>query len=54
MKDGEFEIFIRSDQDPIEGPIQQVVQVPQQAFVQAPAAAPIAAPAPAEFVSSRL
>ena len=48
MKDGEFEIFIRSDQDPIEGPIQQVVQVPQQAFVQAPAAAPIAAPAPAE------
>jgi len=48
MKDGEFEIFIRSDQDPIEGPIQQVVQVPQPAFVQAPAAAPIAAPAPAE------
>ncbi len=50
MKDGEFEIFIRSDQDPIEGPIQQVVhQVPQPAFMQAPAAvAPVAAaPAPA-------
>ncbi|MFK8055444.1 MAG: acetyl-CoA carboxylase biotin carboxyl carrier protein [Saprospiraceae bacterium] len=49
MKDGDFEIFIRSDQDPIEGPIQQVVQMPSQAFVQAPAAAaaPAAAVAPA-------
>ena len=56
MKDGDFEIFIRSDQDPIEGPIQQVVQVPQP-YMQAPAAmapavaAPVtaaaAAPAPA-------
>jgi acetyl-CoA carboxylase biotin carboxyl carrier protein len=46
MKDGDFEIFIRSDQDPIEGPIQQVVQMPQPAFMQAPAAMP-AAPAAA-------
>jgi len=50
MKDGDFEISIRSDQDPIEGPIQQVVQMPQQAYVQ-PAAAPapaVAAPAAAK------
>jgi len=47
MKDGEFEISIRSDQDPIEGPIQQVVQVPQAAYVQAPAVPAPAAPAPA-------
>lgn len=45
MKDGDFEIFIRSDQDPIEGPIQQVMQMPQPAFMQAPVAQ--AAPAPA-------
>jgi len=47
MKDGDFEIFIRSDQDPIEGPIQQVMQMPQPAYVQAPVAPAAPAPAPA-------
>lgn len=46
MKDGDFEIFIRSDQDPIESPIQQVMQMPP-AFVQAPAQTAPVATAPA-------